>query len=162
MDSSSPIEQFWPILVLRPQPAAHCRQLKRNAAGNALASLDTSDRFYGHLSSPRLNEKVRENSHRDSQLRIIHFFAALISTFSDAFSVWGRTHTLVLSVVYQSPKYHQGKWDRKWILPTTSWCFRWLGAKQLSQVSKEIVRRKRGNEKWPIFSLKLQRAVMAA
>lgn len=39
------------ILKFIYEPAAHCHQLKKNAAGNALTSLDTFDMFYEHLSS---------------------------------------------------------------------------------------------------------------
>lgn len=81
------------------------------------------------------------------QLRIIHFsWPPLISTFCDTLSFWGRnhTHTVVLSVVYQSPNDYQGKWDRKWTLPTTSWCFRWFRG----QTIVTALRRDCEEEKW--------------
>lgn len=68
--------------------------------GNALASLDTFERFYVHLSSLGLNEKVRENSHWVLQLRIIRFSWCSYQ-LSATPSVFGRenthTHTGVIS-----------------------------------------------------------------
>lgn len=158
MNSLSRIKQFRPILFLCLQPAAHCHPSKRNAVGNALASLDTFDRFYVHLSSLGLSEKVRENSYWDCSRES--------STFCGSYQLsvmpkHTHTHTLVLSVVYQSPTIRGSEIGNGYFqqLPDVSGD---LEAKQLSQLSKGIVRRKRGNEKWLIFLLKLQSVVMVA
>lgn len=68
--------------------------------GKALESLDTFGRINAHLSSLELNEKVRKNSHWDLQLRIIHFSWCSYQ-LSVTPSLEEKTHTLVLSVVYQ-------------------------------------------------------------
>lgn len=87
-----------------------------------------------HFSSLELNEKVTENSHWDLQLRIIHF--PLISTFSNAFSVWKRkhTHTCVISGLpkaIRGSEIGNGYFQQ---LPDVSGDLR---AKQLSHFSRE-------------------------
>ncbi len=160
------IKQFWPFLFLSLRPVAHWHQSNRNAVGNALASLDTFNRFYVHLSSPRLKEKVRENSHWDCRSESFAF-VVLISTFSDTLPVWGgnKTHTRARGryqwftkapTTIRGSEIGNGYFQQ---LPDVSGDVK---AKQLSQLSKEIMRRKCGNEKWLIFLLKLQRVVMVA
>lgn len=101
------------ILKFIYEPAAHCHQLKKNAAGNALASLDTFDMFYEHFSS-RGWMKRKGKQPLGLQLRIIHFLGAMVqSTLKGSLALWGRKHT-------QRPNDYRGKWDRKWIVPTTS------------------------------------------
>lgn len=87
------LNNFGPSLFPCLQPAAHCHQLKRSAVGNALASLDTSDRFYVHLSSPGLNEKVRENSHWDCSCESSTFLRCSYQLSVTPSLFWGRKHT---------------------------------------------------------------------
>lgn len=117
--------------------------------GKALASLDTFNRFYVHLSSLRLNEEVRENSHWDCS--------------SESFTFRGTHINFQRHPLCKRRKKHTH----------SHWCYQWftkapmtirgseigngyfqqlpdvssdLQAKQLSQLSKEIIRRKCGNE----------------
>lgn len=164
MNSYSPIDQFWPGLFLSLQPAAHCHQLKRNAVGNAYPSLNTCRPSTGLMCICHPWGWMRREG----------------KTVTGIYSCESTT-SLCSYQLTVTPSLFEGE--------HTHWCYQWFtrapttikgleigngyfqqlpdvsgdsGAKQLSQVSKKIVRRKYGNEKLLIFLLKLQGVIMVA
>lgn len=148
--------------VLCLKPAAQCHQLEMNATGNALASLDPFGKVLCAFVIPRDEWKATGKQPLGFAASNHPLFVELISTFRNVFSVRERKHTSVLSVIYQSPNHYQGKRDRKWILPTTSWCFRWFGGQTIVTALKRDCVKKSWKWKMTDFPLKLQRVVMVA
>lgn len=110
------------ILKFIYEPAAHCHQLKKNAVGNALASFDKCKMYiltmlltcFMSICHPGAEWKGKGKQSLGLQLRIIHSLGAMVqSTLKGSLALWGRKHT-------QRPNDYRGRWDRKWIVPTTS------------------------------------------